>query len=187
MTPALSRHNRPLIANGLAMNPLSVRMFEACNHSEHEVLQSLIDEGQDVNHVWPGMLTMLHIAAGRGDVRTAEILLNAGANPNAITAEGKTPLILAAEQGHFALFPLLRKFKANLNASSHRGNTALHSAIANRHIDCACHLLWMGARGDIRNLHGLRAEDMMPVMEQPKQLVNLLRVARLRDRRANDI
>lgn len=173
-----------LIANGTPMNPMPVRMFEACSHSEHEVLQSLVDQGHDVNHVWPGSLTMLHVASSRGDARTAEILLIAGANANACTAEGKTPLILAAEKGHSSLLPLLRRFKADLNVSSHRGNTALHAAISARHFECACHLLWMGARGDLRNMHGLRAEDMAPVMDQPAQLINLLRAARLRDRRA---
>ena len=165
------------------MNPMPVRMFEACSHSEYTVLQDLIEQGHDVNHVWPGSLTLLHVAASRGDARAVEILLEAGARVDATTVEGKTALFMAAEKGFRRVIVLMHRYKADLDLSTNRGDTPLHAAMSNRHFDSACQLLWMGSNGVQRNLHGLRAEDMAPLTEQTPALIDLFRAARLRQRR----
>ncbi len=142
-------------------------------------------EGLDVNHVWPGQLKLLHIAASRGDLRSVDLLLLGGAEIDSITGRGETALHLASAEGHKLIVQALRRVKADPSLSNHRGDTPLHVAMVNKHFDCVRQLLWLGAPTDARNLHGLRAEDMVPTLDQPDDLVELFRATRLRERRAS--
>ncbi len=175
--PLVSKRTNPL-------NHQSVLLLEACSKSQHELLQSMIDGGHDVNQVWPGQLCLLHVAASRGDLKSTEILLEAKANVDAITAKGETALFLAASEGQKMVVQALHRAKADINLSNHKGNTPLHAAMAARQFDCARQLLWFGSKADPRNVHGLRAEDMAPTMSQPQDLIDLLRASRLRERRS---
>lgn len=166
-----------------AMNLQPVFMLEACSTSQHDVLERMITQGHDVNHVWPGHLRLLHIAASRGDVRSLELLLDAQADADAVTARGETALYLAACEGHGLVVTQLQRAGADINLSNHRGETPLHAAMATGHFSCARQLLWMGALTQCRNIHGLRAEDAAPMAHQPKELVELFRAAKLRARK----
>jgi ankyrin repeat protein len=53
--------------------------------------------------------TLLHGAAMSGDVREAELLLEAGARPDIANREGRTPLHVAALFGHRKLYRLLSR------------------------------------------------------------------------------
>nr|XP_033794439.1 ankyrin repeat and SOCS box protein 3 [Geotrypetes seraphini] len=72
--------------------------------------------------------TSLHLAAKGGCVKSAKILLKAGANPNQITHQN-TALFVAVENGHADVVKLLLRHGTNVNGShSWSGWTALHQA-----------------------------------------------------------
>jgi ankyrin len=73
-----------------------------------DIVAALLDNGVDVN-VQPsiGGVTLLHVAAYRGDQEIIALLLKHGGNKNARMSSGERPLDLAEKQGHTALIPLL--------------------------------------------------------------------------------
>lgn len=186
--PGSFEHAQPVVgvtrsrSSQLSFDHQPVLMLEACSASRHDELQRLIQLGHNVDHVWPGRLRLLHIAASRGDVRSVEMLLAAGAEVDAVTAKGETAMYLSAAEGHRLVLIALHRAKACFDIGNHRGNTPLHVSMAGNHHECARQLLWFGARTDCRNVHSLRAEDMIPVMRQPKDLVDLFRAIRIRQR-----
>lgn len=165
------------------MNHEPVLMFEACLTSQHEALERMIAQGQSVNHPLPGQLRLLHIAVSRGDEIAVTLILAQNPDVDAISSKGETALYMAATSGNRNIVTLLQRAHANINLSNNRGETPLYAAMANRHYECARLLLWIGALTDIRNIHGLRAEDASPVMDQPSDLIDLLRAAKMRERR----
>lgn len=58
----------------------------------------------------------LHIAASRGNIQVARLLIGAGATLNITNAEFNTPLLLAARHNHRPMVELLLDSGANVNA-----------------------------------------------------------------------
>jgi ankyrin len=54
-----------------------------------------------------GGVTLLHVAAYRGDQEIITLLLNSRGDKNARMSTGERPVDLARKQGHTALIPLL--------------------------------------------------------------------------------
>nr|DAD26308.1 TPA_asm: hypothetical protein HUJ06_027776 [Nelumbo nucifera] len=59
--------------------------------------------------------TPLHLAAGRGNIRCAEMLIEAGADKNARSHDGRTALYRAAANGDHQMVALLMKMGADLS------------------------------------------------------------------------
>lgn len=120
------------------------------NHSE--VVRALLAHGADANarsHVEPleapvrastyfpdvhfpattGGFTALHFAAQQGDVESARILIEGGADVNASTAEDGSPLVVASASGHEKLAMFLLEKGADPNAKDGYGITPLHWAL----------------------------------------------------------
>ncbi len=76
-----------------------------------------------------GGFTALLFAGQQGDVESARILLEAGADVHASTEEDGTALVLAASGGHEELGKLLLENGADPNATDGFGMTALHYAL----------------------------------------------------------
>src|SRR5262249_47289444 len=64
----------------------------------------------------PEQQTPLHLAASFGEIRTARVLIEAGADVNAAGPMDQTPLHNAASRGHVAVVELLLEHKADVNA-----------------------------------------------------------------------
>jgi ankyrin repeat protein len=64
----------------------------------------------------PERPTPLHLAAAFGQITTARVLIDAGADVNAAGPMGETPLHAAARRGHQPLVELLVEHKADVNA-----------------------------------------------------------------------
>ena len=75
-----------------------------------------------------GGFTALLFAARHGDVESARLLLDAGADVNGPAADGNGPLVLAAMSGHGRLAELLLERGADPHAAG-AGYTALHAAV----------------------------------------------------------
>lgn len=84
-----------------------------------QAVERLLAAGVDINAEEPGGGTLLHCAAGRGDLAWAQLLLDHGADPNAAAAgDGQTPLGRARLAGHGELVALLQAKGALENKSS---------------------------------------------------------------------
>jgi ankyrin repeat protein len=82
-----------------------------------------------------GGLTALTFAAREGDLETAKILLDAGADINQTTEYGWTPLLTAANNRHYLLGKYLVERGADVNRSNKGGWTPLYLATDNRNIE----------------------------------------------------
>jgi ankyrin repeat protein len=91
-----------------------------------------------------GGFTALLFAAQQGDVETARVLLDGGANVNDAAANGASALVVAVHSGHPKLARLLLDRGADPNAAG-AGYTALHAAILRGDRDSADALLARGA------------------------------------------
>ena len=94
-----------------------------------------------------GGSTALLFAARNGDVETARVLVEAGADVNDVAAAGTSALVIAAHSGHGPLGIYLLEQGADPNAAD-AGYTALHAATLRGQVELAATLLEHGADVD---------------------------------------
>jgi ankyrin len=82
-----------------------------------------------------GGLTALVFASREGDLESARILLDAGANINQTTEYGWTPLLTAVNNRHYKLATFLLERGADVNLANKGGWTPLYLATDNRNIE----------------------------------------------------
>jgi uncharacterized protein len=82
-----------------------------------------------------GGLTALVFAARQGDLESAQILVEAGADVNQVTRYGWTPLLTAVQNRHYRLASYLLEHGANPNLANNGGWTPLYIATDNRNIE----------------------------------------------------
>lgn len=90
-------------------------------------------------------------------IRTAEFLLNKGANVNARTKTGDTPLILAAGLDKKALVELFLRSGANVNELNDEGRSALMIAAMKGAREVICPLEQKGADPTMKDKAGMTA------------------------------
>ena len=84
--------------------------------------------GIPLEEVAIGGSTPLLFAARSGDVESARLLLDAGADLRDATADGNVPLVIAVHSGHASLAAFLLERGADVSAAP-LGYTALHAAV----------------------------------------------------------
>jgi hemoglobin len=93
------------------------------------VAEILVRRGADVNRpAGPEDQTPLHMAARRGNLAVAQVLLNGGAALEARDKKGETPLRRAVNCGHPEFVSLLLAHGADVNTRDKHGRTPLHAA-----------------------------------------------------------
>ncbi len=107
-----------------------------------DVAELLIAKGLDVNakikYGESKDATPLHVAAGKGNIKVAEVLIKNGAELDAKTSQHHhTPLHMAARYGHNAVAELLIAKGADVNAKTKYGETPLDLAISKKHKELA--------------------------------------------------
>jgi ankyrin repeat protein len=100
-----------------------------------------------------GGSTPLLFATRVGDVRSAGVLLAAGADANDALPDGTSALVLAAHSGHGAVAALLLDQGADPNAVG-TGYTAMHAAVLRSDVTLVKALLAHGADPDMRMVRG---------------------------------
>lgn len=91
-----------------------------------------------------GGSTPLLFAARNGDIETARVLLEAGANVQDSDASGASALVIATHSGHGPLATFLLQRGADPNAAE-AGYTALHAAVLRSQVELVAALLEHGA------------------------------------------
>jgi len=97
-------------------------------------VQTALNRGANVNVRNEDGFTALMLAAGRGDLQRAQLLLARGAKVNLVSKKGKeTALHLAAssadDEGSLKILQLLIRDGANVRAKNAVGDTPLHKAV----------------------------------------------------------
>jgi ankyrin repeat protein len=103
--------------------------------------------------------TALMFAARSGDLRSTELLIEAGSNVNSVSAFGTSPVIMAVHGGSAELLNYLIERGANIE-SNESGHTALHAAVLRGNLKAVDVLIKHGA-----NLEAL-LEKPTPVRRQ---------------------
>lgn len=118
------------------------------------------DPGAVVRRHGPAEVTLLMLAAVRGDVGVVSCLLDAGADPNAVNTNGETAMILAAALHRPEMVQLLVSAGAQVDHRDALGMTALHRAVlggrqgSTSAFDTVRALLDAGADASAADLHG---------------------------------
>ncbi len=105
-------------------------LLDAAKRGDVAAVRSLLEEGADPNAAQGDGLSALHLAAQKGNLEVAKLLIDARANIEAETRIGAyTPLHLASGGGHAPVVGALLEAGANARAASSTTNaTALHLA-----------------------------------------------------------
>ena len=171
---------RLLLAHGADVNAKErtrgqTALMWAIEQRHASVAKTLIELGADVHarsNVWHqlentagntnasgdfemahGGSTPLFFAARQGDVETARVLLDAGADINAAAAAGTSPLVVAAHSDHGVLAKFLLERGADPSLAG-AGYTALHAAVLRGNLDLVKALLERGADPNVVVQHG---------------------------------
>ena len=137
----------------MSTEPVSQLLLHAVNQGDLPQCQMLIQEGgANVNFRNALGESGLHIAAYRGQVSVAELLLGFGADPNVQQLPrygGRTPLHIAAVNNNLTLTTLLLQHDADPNIQDAFGKVALHDAAVHGHLGMVRLLLTGGAAPDV--------------------------------------
>jgi ankyrin repeat protein len=135
-------------------SPCLISLHDACTKGNTEEMQSLLDQGANINGRDANHDTALLAALKNGKLEVAKALIKHGADANCRSKTGWTPLMLASKSGHRNISELLLDNGADVNAKREDLWTALHLASRNGHMEIVKDLL--DRCGDIhaRNING---------------------------------
>ncbi len=110
-------------------NELDNKLLEVIQTGGLNEVESLLNEGADVNVQSEDGITPLHWATRSGDHRKVKLLIEKGAKVNAQTKLGVTPLMWASSTGLEPVLKLLLEKDADVSAQERDGTTSLMRAI----------------------------------------------------------
>jgi cytochrome c len=126
-------------------------LHEAAGGGDVDGVRRLLAEGADIGEATP-LGTPLHLAALKGQLRAAEVLVAAGAAVDAPAGKLRfTPLHMAALGGGGEVAAFLLASGAGVDARNVKGNTPLHLAASSGHMAVAETLIAAGADPNARN------------------------------------
>ena len=109
-------------------------LHKAAESGNTDVLQKLINDGQDINQKDEHGMTPLHLAASQGRTEAVKLLLSNGAETDAKSRTGETPLELAARSGKPAIVALLIREGTGISARGGSFQILLHLLLSRRHL-----------------------------------------------------
>jgi len=129
-------------------------LHDACAKGSVGDVQSLLDQGADINGRDVNHGTPLFVALLDGNLEMAKVLIQHGADVNCRDKFGWTPLMLASQFGYRDIAELLLDHGADVNAKKEDLWTALHLASSNGHLEIVKDLLDRDADIHARNIDG---------------------------------
>jgi ankyrin repeat protein len=125
-------------------------LIDALEAGEMAAVRALVKKPSEVNKAASDGTTPLHVAVGRNDAESVDLLLGAGANPKAATRYGVVPLYLAAVNGNPAVVDKLLAAGADPNSALPEGETVLMTAARTGNVAVIKALLARGASVNAR-------------------------------------
>ncbi len=131
------------VSKDLPSDPEATPLYLAVYYDYSTIVQLLLNRKACVNVHGPDGLTPLHavVLKGTGDIATAQLLLDYGADINALDASNQTSLMLAVEQNDDVMVDFLLKKGASLDVCDNNHETALYRAVDRGSILCVEHIL----------------------------------------------
>ncbi|KAI9039824.1 ankyrin repeat domain-containing protein [Aspergillus affinis] len=120
-------------------------LSQAYEQAEFQTVEDLLKEDVDTTHVNSLLGTALHVAAGRNQLKIAQLLLNHKVDVNCLGGVGGTALEVASFSGIFEMVKLLLANKANFHIHGGIFDNALQAAAYKWHQDIFQVLLSKGA------------------------------------------
>jgi ankyrin repeat protein len=149
-------------------------LAEFAQRQEWSKVAALVAKQVDVNAPQPDGTTALHWAAHWNDLKTAELLIGAGANVNALTRTGVSALSLACENGNAEIVVRLLDAGANANITEVGGMTPLMVAGQAGNLDAVKALIAHGATVDVATTELGQTALMWAAVEGHAPIVKLL-------------
>lgn len=118
---------------------------------EQDIVNKLVQQGEDVNARDKSGYTALHRASSKGQLETMQILHASGADVNAVSEKNETPLFMAAQTGRLKAVQWLLQQDADSAVVTSSKGSALSVAISNGHAEVAEELV--GKNLDQASLH----------------------------------
>ena len=166
-----------LASVSLAAAAADLRLVEAVKTGNAEAVLALLKQHVDVNAPQADGATALHWAAHRDDVKTADLLIRAGARVNAANDLGATPLYLACTNRNAAMVNRLITAGANPNAALLRGETVLMECARTGDQGAVTALLAAGAHVNVAEpVYGQTALMWAAAQQHPRVVGALLEV-----------
>ena len=107
----------------------------------------------DVDSLYTGDRTVLHIAAQHGDPKFMRWLIDRGAKTDAEDKNMETPLFPASRNGRLGATQLLLDHQAKVNHRNWKKRTPLHGALGNGHLGVSMLLLHHDADVNAQNVY----------------------------------
>jgi ankyrin repeat protein len=134
-------------------------LVDAVRVGDQAAVRTLLQQHVDVNRPSADGTTALHWAARRDDLKAADLLIGAGAQPDARNRYGMTPLSLACTNGSAPMIDRLLKAGANPNGALPEGETPLMTASRTGKVDAVKTLLARGA--EVGTTEGWRGQTAL--------------------------
>jgi len=178
---AVALSSTPLIAQPLAVpKPEQVQaspVADAARRGDHETVQALLKQGQDVNGLDSGGSPALHWAVHVNDLELVNLLLAAGADLSLKNRYGQAPIHVAVQQRHAAMAQRLLQAGADIEQADAAGEPPLLTATRLGDAGMVEVLLKQGAQVDARDVPYGQTALMMAVREEHASLAQSLLAA----------
>ena len=180
----------PNIANSNEETPLWAATANGHESSARVLLEGSSARGKtkvevDARAVERGR-TPLHVAAERGDINIARLLLEHGAGKEVRDATGNTALFVAADGGHARMVMWLLERNVVIDAANHHGETPLYVSSLDGHVPVTEVLLNRGADTEAADDNG-ETPLMGAAQEGHTAIITELLAASAKIEAANDI
>nr|AYV89281.1 death-associated kinase 1 isoform X2 [Tetranychus evansi] len=130
-------------------------LFGAVEEGNLNGLQELVNMSKiDINQANTHGETVVHVAAGLGQLEILKLLIKKGADFTLVDNHGDSAIYWAARQGHTQIIRYLYEKGLNVDSKNKAGETAVHVAARYGHADAIEQLCKCGANVNVADDHG---------------------------------